>query len=67
MSATYLSNLKEDKMLFYFNTKYISYVAFSRDVFTEEPTLLQEYLKSHITMFCGGFNLPIDLLVRYSR
>jgi len=54
----YLSNLKKDKMFFYFNTKYISYGAFSSDVFTEEPTLLQEFLKSHAAIFCGGFKSP---------
>jgi hypothetical protein len=30
-----------------YNTKYISYGALSRDVFTEKLTLLQEFLKSH--------------------
>jgi len=56
--APYLSNLKQDKMFFYFNTKYISYGAFSSDVFTEEPTLLQEFLKSHTAIFSGGFESP---------
>ncbi|WP_144414022.1 hypothetical protein [Methanosarcina barkeri] len=49
------------------NTKYICYGAFSSDVFTEKLTLFQEFLKSHAAVCCGGLNLPIDVLVRYSR
>jgi len=44
--------------VFYFNTKYISYGAFSSDVFTEEPKILQEFLKSHTAIFSGGFESP---------
>jgi|MCHG01.1.fsa_nt_gi hypothetical protein len=45
-------------MSLYPNTKYISYCALSNDVFTEKLTLLQEFLKSHATVYCGGLESP---------
>jgi len=45
-------------MSLYPNTKYISYCTHSNDVFTEKLTLLQEFLKSHATVYCGGLESP---------
>ncbi len=40
------------------NIKYISYDALSSHVFTEALTLLQEFLKSHAAVCCGGLKSP---------
>ncbi len=49
---------EEAEFLFHPNTKYISYGAFSSDVFTEKLTPLQEFLKSHAAVCCGGLESP---------
>ena len=52
--------LKKVEILFQhkMNINYLSYGALSRDVFTEKLSLLQEFLKSHAAVRCGGLKSP---------